>query len=47
MFKELFQFLMQNKKWWLIPPLLLFVIFGLLVAFSTVSPISPFAYMLF
>jgi hypothetical protein len=47
MLKELLQFLWQNKKWWLLPPIIVFVIFGLLVAFSTASPISPFVYMLF
>jgi hypothetical protein len=47
MIKELFQFLMKNKKWWLIPPVIIFVAFGLLVAFSTTSPVGPFIYMLF
>ena len=47
MIKELFEYLMKNKKWWLIPPIIVFVIFGLLVAFSTTSPVSPFIYMLF
>lgn len=47
MMKELFQFLMKNKKWWLIPPIIVFIIFGLLVAFSTTSPVSPFIYALF
>lgn len=47
MFKELWSFLMENKKWWLIPPIIVFIIFGALVAFSTTSPVSPFVYMLF
>jgi hypothetical protein len=47
MWKELGAFIWQNKKWWLIPPILVFIIFGLLVVFSTTSPISPFIYMLF
>jgi len=47
MIKELFEFLWQNKKWWLIPPVIMFVIFGFLVAFSATSPVSPFIYMLF
>ncbi len=47
MFKELWDFLMENKKWWLIPPIVVFIIFGALVVFSTTSPISPFVYMLF
>ncbi|MBT3249531.1 MAG: hypothetical protein HN846_04925 [Candidatus Pacebacteria bacterium] len=47
MIKELLEFLWQNKKWWLTPPIIIFIIFGVLVAFSTTSPISPFVYMLF
>ena len=46
MYKELFQFLMKNKKWWLIPPMIVIVLFGLLVTFTTASPISSFIYML-
>jgi hypothetical protein len=46
MYKELFEFLMKNKKWWLLPPLLVILVFGLLVTFTTASPISSFIYML-
>ncbi len=45
--KELIEYLMKNKKWWLAPPIIIFLIFGLIVAFSTTSPVSPFVYMLF
>ena len=47
MFKEIFEYLMKNKKWWLIPPVIVFVIFAMLIVFSSTSPISPFVYMLF
>lgn len=47
MIKELFDFLWQNKKWWLLPPIVIFVLFGILVTVSTSSPISPLIYMLF
>ncbi|MFV1917612.1 MAG: DUF5989 family protein [Patescibacteria group bacterium] len=47
MIKELLQFLWQEKKWWLIPPVIVFIIFGLLIVFSTASPVSPFIYALF
>lgn len=47
MWKELSEYVWANKKWWLIPPVIIFIIFGLMVAFSTTSPISPFVYMLF
>jgi len=32
---------------WMVPPIVVFLIFGALVAFSSVSPVSPFIYMLF
>jgi hypothetical protein len=47
MYKDILSFIWQNKKWWLIPPIIIFLLFGLLVAFSTTSPINPFIYMLF
>lgn len=47
MFKELAQFIWENKKWWMIPPVIIFLLFGALLAVSTTSPISPFIYMLF
>ncbi len=31
----------------MVPPIIVFIIFGALIAFSAVSPISPFVYMLF
>ena len=46
MVKELLNYLWQNKNWWLIPPIIIFLIFGLIVLFSTSSPVSPFIYML-
>lgn len=45
--KEILSFMWQNKKWWLIPPILIFLIFGALIIFSQVSPIGAFVYMLF
>ncbi|MFC1711879.1 DUF5989 family protein [Patescibacteria group bacterium] len=47
MFKELLTYLWKNKLWWLIPPIIILIIFGLLIVFSTTSPISPFIYILF
>ena len=46
-FREFGDFLRQNKKWWLLPPVIIFVLFGVLVVFSTASTVSPFVYMLF
>jgi ABC-type dipeptide/oligopeptide/nickel transport system permease subunit len=47
MIKELAAYLWEHKLWWLIPPVVVFILFGALIAFSTASPISPFIYMLF
>jgi hypothetical protein len=45
--KEMLEFLWKKKNWWLIPPFVIFFIFGALVLFSQVSPIGAFVYMLF
>ena len=47
MFKELGQFIWENKKWWMIPPIVVLILFGILIYFTTVSPVAPFVYMLF
>lgn len=43
---ELVGFLMDNKKWWMLPILLLFLGTGLLVALGS-SGAAPFIYTLF
>jgi hypothetical protein len=43
---EFLDFLMHNKKWWLLPILLVLGFFGLLVVFSG-SAAAPFIYTLF
>ena len=43
---EFWSFLKQNKKWWLIPVLLVILVFGALAIFSG-SPAAPFIYTLF
>jgi hypothetical protein len=45
--KELLGYLWKNKLWWLLPPIIILIIFGLLIAFSTISPVGPFIYVLF
>ena len=47
MLKDLASYLWKNKLWWMVPPIIVFLLVGALVAFSAVSPISPFVYMLF
>ncbi len=44
---ELFQFLWQNKRWWLIPVLAVLVMISLVLIFSQSSAIGPFIYSLF
>jgi len=47
MIKQLFQYLWQQKLWWMIPLLLVFLVFGIFITISTIVPIGPFIYMLF
>ncbi|HNR71625.1 MAG TPA: DUF5989 family protein [Verrucomicrobiota bacterium] len=43
---ELVEFLRQNKKWWLLPILILSLLLGLLIVLSG-SGLAPFIYTLF
>ena len=47
MLKEFWQFLMAEKNYWLLPIVIVFVLFGLLIAFSQTSAVAPFIYTLF
>lgn len=42
---EFCEFLRHNKKWWLLPILIVLLAMGLLIALSA-SPLSPFIYTL-
>ena len=42
---EIIAFLRQNKQWWLLPIIFVFILFGLLVIFG--SSAVPFIYTLF
>jgi uncharacterized membrane protein len=44
---EIFRFFWQNKKWWLIPMLVVLLLFGILMVFATATGIGPFIYTLF
>ena len=44
---EFCQFLRQEKKYWLVPIVIVFVLFGLLIVFSQSSAVAPFIYTLF
>jgi hypothetical protein len=43
---ELLQFLRESKKWWLLPIVLLLLLFGALAVFATTGA-APFIYTLF
>ena len=44
---DFWAFLRQEKKYWLVPIVVVFVLFGLLIVFSQSSAIAPFIYTLF
>jgi hypothetical protein len=44
---ELLGFLWERKLWWLIPMVILLLLFGLLLYFTTASGVGPFIYTLF
>ncbi len=45
--REFWDFLVTNKRWWLIPIALSLVVFGLLVVLAANSVLAPFLYPLF
>ena len=44
---EFFQFLRQEKKFWMVPIVVIFIAFGLLMVFTQSSAVAPFIYTLF
>jgi len=44
---EFWEFLRQEKKYWLAPIVLVFLLFGLILVFAQSSAIAPFIYTLF
>ncbi len=45
--KEFFLFIKHEKKWWLVPLILVFLIVSALMYFASSSPLAPFLYPLF
>jgi len=45
--RELTEFLLARKKYWLIPVVLLMVLFGGLIVLSQGSAVAPFIYTIF
>jgi hypothetical protein len=44
---EILVFLWQNKRWWLIPMVLVLILLGGLLALATATGLAPFIYTLF
>lgn len=44
---EFIKFLVHNKKWWLLPIVLVLMILGVLIILTQGSAVAPFIYTLF
>jgi hypothetical protein len=47
MLGDLWGFLKERKKWWLLPMVVVLLLFGVLIVFTSGSAIAPFIYTLF
>lgn len=47
LFKDLWDFMRERKKFWLLPIIILLVLLGGLLVFAQGSAIAPFIYTLF
>ena len=45
--QELFHFLWEQKLWWMMPMVILLVLFAALLIFAQSTPLAPFVYTLF
>ena len=45
--KDLWGFLKERKKFWLLPVIIIILLVGLLLVFSSGSAVAPFIYTLF
>lgn len=45
--KDLFGFLKERKKYWLVPMLFIFLLLGILIVIGGGSTVAPFIYTLF
>jgi competence protein ComGC len=45
--KEIFEFLIKKKKFWLIPIIIILLLIGLIIVITEGSAIAPFIYTLF
>lgn len=45
--RDVINFLLERKKWWLIPIILALILLGLLMIFAESSAVAPFIYPMF
>ncbi|MBU0656504.1 MAG: hypothetical protein KJ914_15385 [Gammaproteobacteria bacterium] len=45
--KELWHFMLERKKFWLLPIIIVLILFGALLVFAQGSAVAPFIYTLF
>jgi len=46
-FGDLWGFLKERKKWWLLPMVIVLLLFGVLIVLTSGTAIAPFIYTLF
>ncbi len=44
---DLWNYLRERKKWWLLPIILVLLMFGVLIVFTSGTAVAPFIYTLF
>ena len=47
LYKELIEFFIERKKWWLIPIVLFLLLFGSIIVVGQGSSVAPFIYAIF
>ena len=45
--REIFEFFMERKKYWLLPIIIVLGLFGVLIVLSQGSAVAPFIYTIF
>ena len=45
--RDLWRFLRERKKWWLLPIIVALLLLGILIGFGGASAIAPFIYTIF
>ena len=46
-YKDLIRFLLARKKFWLLPAIIILLLFGILMVITSGSAIAPFIYTIF